>query len=168
MPAVVSDTSPLIYLTRLGHFGWLREFYGEVLIPPAVWREITEGGAVFPESDTVRRAVEQGWMKVQTPTPRPLAGDLAALDPGELEAIQLAQETGGLLIIDEAAGRHVATAMGLRIIGILGVLLEGKTRNLIPLVRPELDRLTHCTTFRLSEDLRLRVLSKAGEMSDNS
>jgi predicted nucleic acid-binding protein len=49
MAAVVSDTSPLVYLTRLGHFDWLQQLYSEVLIPAAVWDELVRHGAAYPE-----------------------------------------------------------------------------------------------------------------------
>jgi predicted nucleic acid-binding protein len=41
MGVVVSDASPLICLAAIRHFDLLRLLYGDVLIPEAVWREIT-------------------------------------------------------------------------------------------------------------------------------
>jgi uncharacterized protein len=166
MPAVVSDTSPLIYLTCLGHFGWLRELYGDVIIPQAVWDEIATQGSSYPEASTTRQAVEAGWIRVQTATQRH-SDDLAGLDSGEREAILLAGELNALLIIDEAEGRKRAVAMGLRVTGILGMMLESKARGLIDQVAPELARLVTVTTFRISEELREGVLKLAGESESN-
>ena len=44
MKRVVSDTSPLISLEKIeeGHT-FLRQFYDEVLVPPAVLRELAAG-----------------------------------------------------------------------------------------------------------------------------
>jgi uncharacterized protein len=167
MPAVVADASPLIYLTRLGHFGWLREFYGEVLIPPAVWSEITDDGPRRPEATEMHRAVREGWMRVHSP--EALASDAVreALDPGETEAISLACELGVLLLIDEQAGRRVATRIVVRITGTLDILAEAKSRGLIPTLRQELDRLANETTFRLSAPVRALVLREAGESDQN-
>ena len=41
MAVVVSDASPLICLSAIRQFNLLRLLYDEVLIPTAVWREIT-------------------------------------------------------------------------------------------------------------------------------
>jgi predicted nucleic acid-binding protein len=45
MAVVVSDASPLICLAAIRHFDLLRLLYGEVLIPDAVWHEITRAPA---------------------------------------------------------------------------------------------------------------------------
>jgi predicted nucleic acid-binding protein len=41
MPAVVSDASVLICLGALGRLHLLRIFYQEILVPEAVWQEVT-------------------------------------------------------------------------------------------------------------------------------
>jgi hypothetical protein len=44
MAGAVSDSSTLIHLARLGRLELLREFYDQMLIPPAVWEEVVEQG----------------------------------------------------------------------------------------------------------------------------
>lgn len=59
------------------------------------------------------------------------------LDEGEADAITIACEIGAdLLLIDEALGRKIAHQEGLRITGILGVLLDAKNQGLISHVKP--------------------------------
>ena len=48
MSAVVSDSSPLNYLALLRDFDLLRQIYGTIVIPPAVFREVVESGADYP------------------------------------------------------------------------------------------------------------------------
>jgi predicted nucleic acid-binding protein len=66
-------------------------------------------------------------------------------------------------LIDEKLGREVANRLGLRTIGILGVLLESYRRGLIPEVKAVLDQLETEAGFWVSSQLRLRVLRLAGE-----
>ncbi|HEY0510532.1 MAG TPA: hypothetical protein VGH73_01425 [Thermoanaerobaculia bacterium] len=52
MPDVIVDTSPLQYLHQLDLLGLLPSFYGEILVPEAVVREIAVGrarGVVLPD-----------------------------------------------------------------------------------------------------------------------
>jgi hypothetical protein len=43
MPAAISNTSPLLYLYRIGVQDWLKQLFGEIWIPGAVVSELTEG-----------------------------------------------------------------------------------------------------------------------------
>jgi predicted nucleic acid-binding protein len=54
MLAVVSDSSPLVYLTRLDRFELLCQLYDRVFIPPAVWQEVAMEGAARPEGAKVK------------------------------------------------------------------------------------------------------------------
>ena len=40
---VVADSTPIIALAGLGQLALLRRLFGEVLVPPAVWAELTRG-----------------------------------------------------------------------------------------------------------------------------
>jgi len=164
MPAVISDASPLIYLTHLGRFGLLRDIYEWLLIPPAVWTEVGQRGAERLEGKTLAAAVSEQWIKIEAPQSSPAHPALATLGAGEREAIQLAYEKHATLLIDEAEGRAVALELGIALSGTLGVLAEAKRRRLIPLVRPEMDRLLNETNFRVSEAIRQHVLQRAGEL----
>lgn len=89
---------------------------------------------------------------------------MAVLDPGEAEAIALAEELrANVLLIDELAGREVASHGGFTVLGTLGILLEAKQRSLCPAVRPLLDRLRVELNFFVSPGLRQTILRQAGE-----
>jgi predicted nucleic acid-binding protein len=55
-----------------------------------------------------------------------------------------------LLLIDERRGRTEANRLGIRITGLLGVLVEAKQRSLIPAVRLLMDNLIATSQFRVS------------------
>jgi len=166
MLAVVSDSSPLVYLTRLNRFDLLRQLYEGVFIPNAVWREVAVEGATRPEGVNVKQAVSAGWLRVETAAADALPQDAAFLElgDGEREAIALARSKNALLIIDETAGREIARRLGVRLTGTIGVLVEAKLRGLIPEVRSELKCLKEASNFRFTEELFVAALQKAGEV----
>ena len=67
MSTVVSDTSPLNYLALLSDFDLLRQIYGALVIPPAVHREVVEGGASYPVGKAVRAALGDWIMVAEAP-----------------------------------------------------------------------------------------------------
>jgi predicted nucleic acid-binding protein len=87
------------------------------------------------------------------------------LDPGESAALTLAQEIHAhLLLIDEARGRAAAKALGLRVSGVLGVLLHAKNSGILSVMRPILKELEGKAGFWLSpkaRDMALRLAREA-------
>jgi predicted nucleic acid-binding protein len=86
------------------------------------------------------------------------------LDPGESEAIALAIEIGAeAVLIDEADGRAVATALGLKPRGVLGILVDAKKLGLIPEVAPLIVQLRDRIQFRMSSELIRDILHASNE-----
>jgi len=90
-------------------------------------------------------------------TPSSLLGD------GESEVLALAQEhRAGLVLIDEERGVRRAAVLGLPVLRTVGVLLQAKSRELLPMVREHLVAL-RAEGFRLSEAAYQEALRQAGE-----
>ncbi len=157
---VVSDTSLLANLALVGQIDLLRQLYGQVFIPPAVQVEIA--AAHTEQTDAIGKL---SWIEGHAVANQLLVRSLQLeLDQGEAEAIALASELkADILLIDERKGRAVAERLGLRFIGVLGVLVEAKHRQLIPSVRPILDNLVTKAGFWISQDLYTRVLQAVAE-----
>lgn len=112
------------------------------------------------------REVQQcDWITTHNLVDPTLARTLSVeLDSGEAGAIACAIDlNASLLLIDEQHGRTVAQRLGLRVIGLLGVLIEAKHRGLIPAVRPLLDALINRAGFWVTRDLYVQVLRAAAE-----
>ncbi len=163
---VVSDTTAITHLAKIGRLNLLRWLYSEILIPRAVHSELLNANPRQPGAIQVLNA---SWIKVVEVKNRNLVNKLERkLDFGESEAIALAIELkSDVLIIDEAMGRSIATQLGKNIIGMIGVLLQAKKAGLIDSIETDLRQLKN-TGFRLNQDLFDSALEIAGESKHES
>ena len=157
---VVCDTSPIRVLRHLVLLDLLGEFFGEVLIPPAVARELETPKQKSPPMELA--AIPNG--RVEAPKDgaavRRLEGELQT---GEAEAIVLARETGADLIIDERAGRLVAGRMGIRFTGVIGLLVRARQEHLVGEVVPLIERVRGEMNFFVSDEVLREIRRLAGE-----
>jgi predicted nucleic acid-binding protein len=123
---VISDSSPLIALARIGQLNLLAKLYRRILIPPEVGHEVTVAGQGLPGAEQVRSAA---WIDVAA---RHLPADPAieracrALGAGERGAILLAKATNAdLTLLDESKARRIARDAGLWVVGCIGLLEAG-------------------------------------------
>jgi len=140
----------------------LDTLYGEVLVPPAVVDELEHPR---PASAVVVRVADHPFFRVQLPADAMRVAELRrTLDPGESEAIALAEELkADLLLIDDRRGRARASSLGFNTMGVVGVLLRAKRAGMISQVAPLLDRLRAELRFFISDVVRAEVLRRAGE-----
>lgn len=147
---VVADSGPLHYLLLLEQVDLLRRFYGLVLVPEPVARELSAAAAPSTVRDWV--ANPPAWADVRPVALEAIAGVTDDLDLGERAAIALAETVhADLLLIDEAAGRAEAKRRRLRVTGTLGVLRSGAEHGIVNV--PDLLQRLKGTTFYLDETL---------------
>jgi predicted nucleic acid-binding protein len=150
---VVSDASPLIALARIDRLELLREMFGTLLLPDSVWNEVTAAGVERPGAASVLRA---DWIERRSVSDSALVARLRLdLGAGESEAIALARESrADVLLIDERLGRIAAQRLGLRVTGLVGVLIEARQRGLLADAATVASDLEQKAGFWLSDDLR--------------
>jgi len=128
MNIVISDTTALIILAKSDLLSLLSNLFQKIYIPQAVYDEL-----MFKD-DIVKYRINQ----FDTIAIKPVS-DLKTLerikrlniDKGEIEAISLAIELDLMLIIDERKGRKIALNQGLKIVGVLGILIENYKQEFI-------------------------------------
>lgn len=133
---VVSDSSPLIALARIGRLSLLSSLYGRILVPPEVHHEVTVAGRGFPGAEEVRKA---SWIEVvagRSPAGPSLEQSCKGLGAGERTTILLAKALpADLVLLDEWKARRVAHGAGLSVVGCLGALEAGSRKGLVPDLR---------------------------------
>jgi len=158
---VVSDSTVLIGLSKLGKLTLLKEIFSKISIPEEVFKELVERGKGKPGSNLIR---ESSWVEKKTVKDKTQVNFLMGnLDKGEAEVLALAQELeADLILMDEGKARKSAVIAGFNVMGLLGLLNLAKNIGLIYEVRPFVAELM-TKKFRLSDKVIEEALKKAGE-----
>ena len=141
MPPTVSNTSPLIWLAKIGKLHLLKDLFSEVLISEESYKEAVEVGLKEGYSDAlvIKEACDQGWIKVerlddkQVVVCQKIMRHSFELHVGEVQAILLARENGKntLLLMDDSSGRAFAETWGLKVKGVLYVIMTALRNDLL-------------------------------------
>ena len=156
---VVSNTSPILNLAIVGQLDLIRQQFEQVQIPQAVLAEL-KVQEERPGSQEIQAALESGWIQVQE-VDSPLYVRLLqqTLDKGEAEAIALAVTlSADWTLLDERDGRKVAKSLGLKVTGVLGILLRAKQSGELSSLTEVIDALVAKAGFRIAPDLLAKVI----------
>ena len=157
MTTIVSDTSPINYLILIDQIQLLPALFGEIIIPPAVHRELQHPKANFRVRAWACNL--PAWATVIAPTKIPSARDLG-LGDGETEAIFLAEElSADFIVIDEWQGRKTAKDRGLHTIGTLLILFQAETARLVNFEAAV--ELLAKTNFRINRDIIAPLIERS-------
>ncbi len=160
---IISDTSPIANLIVIGQLDFLRDLFSEIIIPEAVNQEIL----FLKQSGKDIQAYENAdWLKIKNPKDEAKVESLRKdLDAGEAEAIVLALELEcDLLLIDERLGNKIAAEYGLHTVGLLGVLIRAKQKNIIAEIKPLMIDLKEKAGFWIGQKLFDQILRDEGEI----
>ena len=147
---IVSDTSCLILLSKLGKLTILKSLFGTITVTSAIAIEFNES---LPD-----------FIRIEDPADKKHLTILETfLDKGEASAIALAIENDDcLLIIDELKGRKEAQKIGLNYTGTLGIIILAKEKGLISSISEFIEQISQ-TNFRVSDALIKELKRKVNE-----
>ena len=158
---IVSNTTPLSELAKVGQLNLLRELFGKIIIPVEVYNEVTTGN--HPAVEAVPSAQWIEVLTIQAPTKVLQLQRKSKLDLGESATIILAEELkANRVLIYERLGRKVAQSRNLPVTGTIGLLLIAKKKGIITEIKPILDQFLK-QGKRISLILYQEVLDMAGE-----
>ena len=127
---VVSDTTPLISFLKIGHIDLLEKLFGRVLVPQAVYDELTVDMRFEEEVRQIEQSTFIEVRSVKNPESVSVLKRVTGLDKGESEAIVLADELkADVLLMDEVKGRTVSNEMGIKVMGTIGMLMAAYERK---------------------------------------
>ena len=129
MRKVIVNSTPLIALSEKGQLDLLKNMYGEIIIPKAVYLEVTA------KNDIVKALLESNrqWIHVEDITSvNEKVLYRSRLHEGEVEVMILAQEMkADLVVIDDGAARKMAEYLNLPLTGTIGVIIKAQQEGLI-------------------------------------
>lgn len=141
MQKVVSNSSPIIHLAKIGKLSLLREYFNTIMVPESVFKEC------------VAEVQDKKLVKLLQ----------SSLDDGESEAIALSLESGAdLILLDDSDAREKARIYGLTVTGTLGVLLRAKKDRMISSLKENIIKLRE-SGFWVSDFVEERLLEASGE-----
>lgn len=152
---IISDTSCLILLEKIGQLQILKNLFGEVIVTSIIADEF---GMPLPEWILIRNPINETFLNILK----------VSVDIGEASAIAYAIEQGGsLLILDDRKARKLANELNIKYTGTIAILLDAKQAGHIEFIKPMLQKIKQ-TNFRISPELEKLVLEKAGELNQQN
>lgn len=148
---IISDTSCLILLEKIGETKLLQILFGEVVVTSVIADEF---GKPLPDWIKLRNAKDKNYQIILE----------SSVDKGEASAIALAiEQPNCLLILDDLKARKLAKELKLNYTGTLGVLVEAKLSGHINSMKKVLEKIKK-TNYRISPSLEKKILNKSGEL----
>lgn len=158
---VVSNTTPISELAKVGRLGLLQAVYQSVTIATQVQNELMAGS--HPAQQIVTSASWLHVRPVRNAQSVPSIQAATGLGPGECATIALGTELqADYVLLDDWAAREEAKSRSLRVIGTVGTLLIAKQLGIVSSVKEVLDDL-RAHGMRIGRRFYLEALQAAGE-----
>lgn len=161
---ILSNSSPLMYLSKLNKLNLLKELFKEITIPKEVYEEVVIKGKEERYFDVIaiEAGIKEGWIKIKEEKIESFDDLISELDLGERALINLAKKLKpSLLIIDDASARTIAESLGFNVKGTLYILLKAYKKGIIKQKEiKELIKRLIILGFRLSQEIYIEFLEE--------
>jgi predicted nucleic acid-binding protein len=160
-PPLVSDTSPLLYLGRIGQLAVLPVLFSQVRVPEQVVWELDAGRLLREDTPDPRQF---SWLEIVSVS-APMIDALPhnALGLGERAVLAYAIPTPHTVVaLDDRQARLLALELQIPVVGLVGILLKAKQAGILAAVKPHLDA-ARGKGFFLHAAIYAQALAAAGE-----
>ena len=133
---LVFNSTPLIYLSKVGLNGIIETLAGEKLTSPLVKQEVVDKGKLkgIPDAIALEKLFDYGVFKLCEPRDKEFLSQLAetrGLHVADAEVLALAKECEGLAVIDDEVARKTAKVYGIGYLGTPYVLARAVFEGLL-------------------------------------
>ena len=127
----VSDSTPLIYLAKIGRLGVLKDVFERVFIPEAVFNEaVVQGKALNISDASIIERFIGAWI-IRERVKSEVDAEYRFLDTntrmglGEKEALKLCKQLkADCFIVDDKEARRISKILNIRPIGTCGIIVQ--------------------------------------------
>lgn len=136
MKPLVFNSTPLIYLTKVGLSKVLENLKGEKVTSPEVKREVVDEGKRkgVPDAIVLEKLFDSKVFRVVEPRDKGFLSRLLktrGLHVTDAEVLALARELDGLAVVDDEVARKTAKVYGIAYVGTPYVLVRAVSERLI-------------------------------------
>ncbi|NHI94971.1 MAG: hypothetical protein EAX96_20950 [Candidatus Lokiarchaeota archaeon] len=127
MKSVVSNSGPLIHLTKVGLLHLLKEY--NVFIPKEVVIEVVDRGKEKGHGDAIliENAIKEGWIQIiniESDEKFKSTADIAGLHEAEIPVIFYAYKKKYIALLDDASATVFARDLGISVRLSIGILIQ--------------------------------------------
>lgn len=142
MKTLVFNSTPLIYITKVGLSKIFEELQDKKVTSPTVKREVVDHGKLkrIPDAIVLDKLFELGVFNVCEPADKDFLSSLLktrGLHLADADVLALAHELGGMAVIDDEVARKTAKIYGVDYVGSSYILMRAVCEGIITKARAQ-------------------------------